>query len=514
MTEESLTTLSLQIALTAAEAPDRTALSVGPNSITYAALDRLGSRVTAALRREGAKAGDVIAFVGQNSLAQVGAMIGATRLGAVLVPLPASAEAAAISAMLKDSGARYCFADNGVEANFADVRLLSLSAEAFQNWLPLNATEIDHAPEGDEPASIIYSSGTTGTPKGIVQSHRYRSRILTGGASRGYTPDAITLLATPLYSNTTLASFLQTFGVGGHVVLMTKFNAENWLATAQRHRATHAMLVPVMIERILRDPTFESTDLSSFRMKYCTSAPFSADLKREVLARWPGGLIEFYGMTEGGASFALRAHEHPDKLHTVGKIALGGVVRIVDEQGEDVGEGQAGEVITSAPGIMIGYHNRPEATAEVVYTDPAGQRWLRTGDIGQLDADGFLSIIDRKKDMIISGGFNIYPADIEAVMRQHPHVEDVSVIGVPSVKWGETPVAFVVSSQTGEEELKDWLNARLGKMQRVADVVLVDSLPRSVIGKVLKRDLRDRYLSPAGAEAEIEKGQGIILTRK
>lgn len=495
MTEESLTTLSLQIALTAAEAPDRTALSVGPNSISYAELDRLGSRVTAALRREGAKAGDMIAFVGQNSLMQVAAMVGATRLGGVLVPLPVSAEADSLTAMLKDSGARYCFADKGIDADFSNVRLISLGAEEFENWLPLNAAEADHEPHGGEPATIIYSSGTTGTPKGIVQSHQYRSRILLGGASRGYTSDAVTLLATPLYSNTTLASFLQTFGVGGNVVLMTKFNAAGWLATAERHRATHAMLVPVMIERILRDPTFDQTDLSSFEQKYCTSAPFSADLKREVLARWPGGLIEFYGMTEGGASFMLKAHEFPDKLHTVGKVAPGGIFRIVDENGNDVAEGQPGEVVTNAPGIMIGYHNRPDATAEVVFTDGEGRRWLRTGDIGQLDSDGFLSIIDRKKDMIISGGFNIFPADIEAVMRQHPQVQDVSVTGVPSQKWGETPIAFVVAPQSSQSELKEWVNSRLGKMQRVEDVVVIDTLPRSVIGKVLKRDLRDLYLS-------------------
>jgi acyl-CoA synthetase (AMP-forming)/AMP-acid ligase II len=216
-----------------------------------------------------------------------------------------------------------------------------------------------------------------------------------------------------------------------------------------------------------------------------------------MLQRWPGGLVEFYGMTEGGASFVLFAHEHPDKLHTVGRLAPGGEVRLLDDDDQDVPPGGQGEIVSRSPSMMIGYHNRPRETAECRWLAPDGGVWQRTGDVGQLDEDGFLSIVDRKKDMIISGGFNIYPSDIESVLADHDAVIEASVVGVPSERWGETPVAFVVAPGSDAAALKDWLNDRLGKMQRVADVRLVDGLPRGPIGKVLKRQLRDAYVALA-----------------
>jgi acyl-CoA synthetase (AMP-forming)/AMP-acid ligase II len=215
-----------------------------------------------------------------------------------------------------------------------------------------------------------------------------------------------------------------------------------------------------------------------------------------MLDRWPGGLVEFYGMTEGGASFVLFAHEHPDKLHTVGRIAPGGgEARLLDDEDRDVPEGGQGEIVTRSASMMIGYHNRPAETAASRWVAPDGSVWQRTGDVGRIDADGFLTIVDRKKDMIISGGFNIYPSDIEAALAGHPAVLEASVVGVPSATWGETPVAFVVAPGEDAQAIKAWLNERVGKIQRVADVRLVDALPRGPIGKVLKRELRDGYVA-------------------
>ncbi len=494
MSIQDLETLASAIERRAGEAPAHVALVMDAGTLTYQALHSLGARVAAALLRDGLTPGETIAVLGANSPEYLALMVGASRIGVVLAAIPVSADRPAQDAMIADAGAKVLFTD---DATFAGGALPTVMIAGFEEWLGDNPAATDHAAiDPDAPMTIIYSSGTTGSPKGIVQPFLYRSRMLLSGSARGYSPDAVTLLATPLYSNTTLSSLVQTIGAGGTIILMTKFDAGKWLALAAKHRVTHAMLVPVMISRILAHKDFDATDLSSFRAKYCTSAPFAPALKREMLDRWPGGLIEFYGMTEGGASFVLFAHEHPDKLHTVGKIAPGGgEVRLLDEDDQDVPAGGQGEVVTRSLSMMIGYHNRPADTAASRWIDPEGGVWQRTGDIGSLDEDGFLSIVDRKKDMIISGGFNIYPSDIEAVLAGHEGVVEASVVGVPSETWGETPVAFAVAPGQDAGTLKEWLNANLGKMQRVADVRIVNELPRGPIGKVLKRQLRDEYVA-------------------
>ncbi|MDO8274442.1 MAG: AMP-binding protein, partial [Serpentinimonas sp.] len=243
-------------------------------------------------------------------------------------------------------------------------------------------------------------------------------------------------------------------------------------------------------------PEFGRFDLSAFRYKFSTSAPLSAELKTDILRRWPGGLVEFYGMTEGGGSCILNAHLHPTKLDTVGQPAEGHDVRLIDDAGQEVPVGDLGEIVGRSGAMMLGYHQQDEKTREAEWISPQGERFIRTGDIGRFDADGFLTLMDRKKDMIISGGFNIYPSDLEAVLLQHPEVSDASVIGVPSEAWGETPVAFVVLKNGAAAEdaaLLQWVNQRVGKTQRLAGLQRIDDLPRSAIGKVLKRELRDLY---------------------
>jgi acyl-CoA synthetase (AMP-forming)/AMP-acid ligase II len=243
-------------------------------------------------------------------------------------------------------------------------------------------------------------------------------------------------------------------------------------------------------------PGFDAHDLSAFRMKYATSAPFPAALKSEVLARWPGGLTEFYGLTEGGGVCVLAAHARPDKLHTVGCPAPGSEFRVIDEQDRELPAGGTGELVGRSAAMMTGYHGRPETSAAAEWRDASGTRFIRTGDIGRFDAEGFLTLLDRRKDVIISGGFNVYPTDLEAVLETHPAVTEAAVVGVPSARWGETPIAVVVleaGRAIEADELRAWANARLGATQRLAAVTLAPALPRSAIGKVLKRELRDRY---------------------
>ena len=193
----------------------------------------------------------------------------------------------------------------------------------------------------------------------------------------------------------------------------------------------------------------------------------------------------------------LHCHDFPHKLHTVGRPGEGADIRFIDEQGRELPAGEQGEIVGRSAGMMSGYYRLEGKTAEAEWFDAQGQRYIRSGDVGRLDADGFIVLGDRKKDMIITGGFNVYPSDIESVLSQHPQVAECAVVGVPSEQWGETPVAYVVArpgTQPMAQELRDWLNARVGKTQRVADLQLAERLPRSEIGKVLKRTLREQYL--------------------
>jgi acyl-CoA synthetase (AMP-forming)/AMP-acid ligase II len=488
--------------------PAQPAVIAGDSRLSYAELDRSMDRVAAALQRDGLQPGDTIAICAHSSARYVAVFLGALRAGVVVAPLAPSVTASSFASMLTDAQATLLFVDAAANellpALGDEIRVIRLDENApglgFEQWLGSDANAAP-APVKVEPAwpfNIIYSSGTTGTPKGIVQSHGMRWSHVMRGANYLYGPDGVTLLATPLYSNTTLVVFLPTLAWGGTVVLMPKFDAAGYLALAQEHRATHTMLVPVQYQRIMALPIFASFELSSYRFKFCTSAPFSAALKADVVKRWPGGLVEFYGMTEGGGTCILEAHAYPSKLHTVGLPAPGHDIRLIDDEGHEVPPGETGEVVGHSGGMMNGYHGQPAKTREAEWFDPQGKRFIRTGDVGRFDADGFLTLLDRKKDMVISGGFNIYPSDLEAVLRTHPGVAEAAVVGVPSEQWGETPVAFVVlreGESVAAETLLQWVNAQVGKTQRLADLRYVPELPRNAIGKILKRELRDAWLA-------------------
>jgi long-chain acyl-CoA synthetase len=517
----------------AAERPRAPALTCGESRLDWAGFAASVEQAAAAFQRHDVSPGDRVAIVAAPSLAYVTLFFGGVAAGACMVPMPNKSGPRTLERLVADCGPRILIVDAAAVETLRLAHVLvgepvSTSPEhALADWRPDGAAVIaldtgavgtialddflagaGHASEpqtsGDAPFNIIYSSGTTGTPKGIVHSSDMRLRQ----ASRDtfmIGADSVMLLATPLYSNTTLLPLLGTVFHGGHTVLMPKFDAEAYLHVAEAVRATHTMLVPVQYQRIVAHPRFDATDLSAFVLKQCTSAPLPVEMKRALITRWPGRFLEVYGLTEGGCTVILDATAHPDKLATVGRPAPGTDIRIIDRRGNELRRGETGEIVGRSGLMMTGYYGRPEDTEALLWRDREGNVFFRSGDLGAFDEDGFLKIVGRKKDVVISGGFNVYASDLESMLLQHPAVREVAVIGIPSEVWGETPWAVVVlhdGRSADADEIRGWANARLDRMQRLAGVEIRPALPRSDIGKILKQELRAAHRAPANVGTE------------
>lgn len=499
-------TLSELVAAYAKERPHHVALQLAASTLTWSQLDELMDRIAATLQRAGIGRGDVVAFCAATSIEHIATYLGTVRAAGVAAPLPSTVVTADLAAMIEDSGAKMIFADRACAGRLDELPGLrplprvvfdgEREATAFHDWLvPRGSRPAPVAVSPDDPFNMIYSSGTTGTPKGIVHSHRMRWAHVKRSVPLRFDRSSRNVIPTPPYSNLTLVSLISTLARGATGVLQAEFEARAFLTLAQELRATHTMLVPVQYRRMLDLPDFDRFDLSSFELKVCAGAPCAPALKRELLERWPGELVDLYGATEGGTTCMLFAREHPEKLHTVGQPIEGCDVRILRDDGSEAGAGEIGEVVGHSEAMMTGYHNRDTQTREVEWHDPAGRRFIRSGDVGVFDADGFLVLKDRKRDLIISGGVNVFPSDLEAVLLRHPSVREAAVVGVPSHQWGETPVAFVVlrmDATDDAEEIRRWANARLGRTQRIAAVEITDGLPRGAIDKTVKRVLRER----------------------
>ena len=476
-------------------------------------------RFATALATSGIRPGDRVVVIMSNGPEMLEALFGTLRAGACVVPLNVSVAPAALAAMIDDCGARAVFASDEYHEQLTPARHDSVKLwvtsdgtgspcspwQPYDSWLnqPLSADVAQFIErlkiEPEAACNIIYSSGTTGVPKGIVHDHHRRADWARSMAlALRYDSRAVTICPIGLYSNISWVSMLSTFVVGGTLVVERQFDPARVLATIARERVTHGSLVPIIVQRLLEADEFSRSDRSSLRALMCCGSPLSLPLKRRALNDFGCAFIELYGLTEGVIT-TLEPEEAQGREMSVGKPLPGTDILLLNEQDQPVPCGESGEIVSRGHITMTGYFNRPDANAESSWRDADGKVWLRTGDIGRLDAEGYLYIVDRKKDMIISGGQNIYPADIEAVAAHHPLVAEIAVIGLKSSRWGETPFAIVVPRSTMQnpvalaEELREWINARVGKQQRVAGVALTSALPRNPNGKILKRELRETY---------------------
>lgn len=468
---------------------DRPAIVAGDAVTTWGDLVAAMDRVAGHLIRLGLRPNAVVASLGGVTPQHLALYLGTLAAGGTFAPMMISATPQIVAGLVTNCEARLVFADAAGRAARGDVQVLPLDS------LLTDCADTDPGPlpaiAPTDGFDIIYSSGTTGAPKGIMHDHRFRGRQRARMAGFGFDHAMRLLVSTPVYSNTTLAALLPMLAAGGTAVLMPKFDAGDWLALAEKHRITHAMCVPVQWRRLLAHPDFDRTDLGALTTKLSTSAPLTADLGQELLAQFPGRMVNIYGMTEGGVGCLLDLTAHPDRLDTVGQVVAGGNLMTLGPDDTPLPRGEVGEIVGRSVTMMTGYCNAPHLTRKALWTDAAGVHWMRSGDMGCVDADGFLHVMDRTKDMINSGGFNVFAVDLEAALLSHPAVAEAAVIAVPSADWGETPLAYVVLRDKADPEvLRTNANARLGKTQRISRVIVTEALPRSEIGKILKRELR------------------------
>jgi len=490
--------------------PSRTAIVCGDERLTWGAFDEAMNRVAHAVLAKGIKKGDRVAVMLGNAAITPAIIYGVVRAGACVVPLSGMLTGEQLGGLIADSDAVIAIAAE----EFRDKAEVAMSgAPDVRAWMSLgfdgtgwesfdkamagaDATQPNVRYEMLDLFNIIYSSGTTGLPKGIVQSHRARTHWAFSNASEmSFSADSKALTTTALYSNGTWLMMLPVLFAGGELHVMPAFDPAEFLKTVEREAITHTFMVPPQFIMVLGEAGLESADLSSLRTVLSAGSPLRQDTKEQILERMSPRLFELYGYSEGFATM-LRPYQHKAKFTTVGTPVIGFELRILREDGFEADAGEAGEIAGYGAGNMTCYHKRGDLTAELIWRDERGRTFIRSGDVGAVDEDGFLTILDRKKDMIISGGFNVFPTDVEAVLGRHPAVSDVTVIGAPHDKWGETCLALVIA-ETGAEAnadaIRDWANELLAKHQRVAAVEFREEFPRNALGKVLKRVLREPY---------------------
>lgn len=451
----------------------------------------------------GLSVGDRVGIVMSNSIDMVQALFGVMSAGLVSVPINLSVNDDSLSAMFNDAGVKAIIVTEDQKSRIDHLYknkglLLICIKVSDDNWQTISSICDKQATsrpavtiQNETELNVIYSSGTTGQPKGIVHTQGgRRDWAYDLSIALRYNSGARTLITIGLYSNISWVAMLSTLLAGGTLVIHKRFDAENFLQSCERQQITHTAMVPIQFQRLVEQYDDRRHNVSSMQAMMSCGSPLHVSVKQQLFDVFPCGIIELYGLTEGIIT-TLQPEEAGGRWQSVGKPLIGTDVCIVGDDDQVLAANTSGEVVSRGRITMSGYLNRPDANRDAEFIDDNGVQWLRSGDIGYLDDEGYLYIVDRKKDMILSGGQNIFPQDIEAILIQHEAVNDVAVIGAKSKRWGETPIALIVAEpRKSHTSLKDWANNQLGKQQRITDVIVVEELPRNPNGKILKRELR------------------------
>lgn len=497
-------TLSDQIARFARTTPDGVAFRDGPLTLTWRQTDERISRLASALTAAGLGAGDRAAVMALNSVPHIEATAAILRVGAICVPVNFRMVAEEVAYVLGDSGAAVVLVDDAfapvVEAaRTPDVRAVLTLGSGYEARLAAAPTPAEPPVVADDaPAFIMYTSGTTGRPKGAVLSHRNLllhaySNIVTNGVSGD---DRVGLSGAPLFHIAGVSGFCINLAMGATTVLTPSggFDPAAMVDLLERECVSSCFFVPAQWAAIVAVPGLAERDLSALRRCSWGAAPASTTLLRAMIDAFPqADIVTAFGQTEcSPVTCLLRGEDSIRKIGSIGKPIVNVEARIVDDDMNDVPPGEIGEIVYRGPLVMSGYWNKPEETAEAFRGG-----WFHSGDLVREDEDGYLFVVDRKKDMIISGGENIYCAEVENVLAAHPKIAEVALIGVADARYGEAPLAVIAPRDPADpptvQDVEAFCRERLAAYKRPRDVVIVATLPRNPSGKVLKTRLRAEY---------------------
>lgn len=483
--------------------PAKEALICDDERLSYAELRQRVRAAGQALTALGVGRGDRVALLSENCIEFIELFFAITGIGAIIVPLNYRLSAEEQAAILNDAGPSLLFAAAPYRDNARHIlehvdgleRVIAIGDgtpwPTYREFVAgAKPAPLDAPLAPDDVAALLYTSGTTSLPKGVMLTHaNYLADYANGREPLEIRPDIINLQISPLYHAAAQHTYIQIYG-GGTTVIMRKFDPGKALELIERERVNYFFVVPTMLYNVLDHPDFARTDTSRVRMIIYGAAPMTEARRREAVAAFGEVFTHAYGLTECTAmATMLPPAEHAATGGgSIGRGLAGSEVIVADDDGKPVPAGGTGEILVRGGQVMKGYWNRPDATAETLKDG-----WLHTGDIGSWDAEGYVTVIDRKKDLIISGGANIFPKDVEEAVARHPAVAEVAVYGIPHPNWGEAVEAAVVlkSGRTLEaEELTAFARQHLAGYKVPRSLRIMDALPRNPSGKILKRELR------------------------